>query len=387
MKTLEDIALVQHFSEIEDTRDPRGRRHNLQVVIIMAMCAVLCGANSFESIADFAECKIDWFKKFFHLPHGHPSADTFIRVFALIKPEVFEKCFLSWIQSIKKVWKGETIAIDGKTLRGSFDKKNGIGALHLVHAYAVRAGLVLLQKEIDSKTNEITVIPDLLDSLILKGTVVTTDAMGCQKKIAKKICKEKANYVLALKGNQGDFHRDVEQFLNKLISHEIKRKFDYHETLDKSNHGREEIRKCYAVAVTKKDIDEKLFDSISAWKNLRTVAAIESIRTIKATGETSIERRFYISSLKSNAKEILLRTREHWGVENSLHYVLDVTYQEDASRIRKSNAVENFALIKRTSLNVIKSYPFKDKKKINSIAGVRRFAGWNTDFFEELLFS
>lgn len=387
MKTLEDIALVQHFSEIEDTRDPRGKRHNLHAVIVMAVCAVLCGANSFEAIADFAECKISWFRKFFDLPHGNPGADTFIRIFALIKPEVFEKCFLNWIQSIKEVWQGETIAIDGKALRKSFDTKNGLGMLYLVNVYAVQSGLVLLQKEVDKKTNEITVIPDLLNALMLEGTVVTTDAMGCQKNIAREIRNQKANYVLALKANQGGFHRDVEAFLNKLISKEITRNFDYHEIIDSNNHGREEIRKCYTVEVTKQDIDEKLFDNIMDWKDLKTVAVIEAIRTIKQTGETSIERRFYISSLESNASKILQRTREHWGIENSLHYVLDVTYQEDASRVRKSNATQNFSLIRKTSLNIIKQFPFKEKKKINSIAGVRRMAGWNEGFLEEILFN
>lgn len=386
MKTLEDIALVQSFSEIEDTRDPRGRRHNLYVAIIMAVCAVLCGANSFEGIADFSECKLDWFKKFFDLPHGSPSADTFTRIFALIKPEVFERCFLKWIQNIKEVWDGETIAIDGKTLRRSYDEKNGLGALHLVNAYAVKSGLVLLQKEVDKKTNEITVIPDLLESLILKNTVVTIDAMGCQKNIAEMICDNGGDYLLSLKGNQGLFHKNVVQFLDQVVSMQVDRKFDYCETLDPASHGREEIRKCFSIEITKEDVSKKLFDNISEWKNLNSVAMIEAARIKKNTGETSIERRFYISSLKCDAKEILERSREHWGVENSLHYVLDVTYQEDASRVRKTNATQNFSLIKKTSLNLIKSFPYK-QKKISSIAGVRRIAGWSNEFMEELLFT
>ncbi len=386
MKTLEDIALIQSFSEIEDTRDPRGRRHNLYVVIIMAVCAVLCGANSFEGIADFSECKLDWFKKFFDLPHGSPSADTFTRIFALIKPEVFEKCFLKWIQSIKEVWDGETIAIDGKTLRRSYDTKNGLGALHLVNAYAVKSGLVLLQKEVGKKTNEITAIPKILEALILNNTVVTIDAMGCQKKIAELICEGGGDYLLALKGNQGLFHKNVVQFLDQVVAMKTERKFDYCETLDSVGHGREEIRKCYAVEITRNDVSEKLFDNISGWKNLNSVAVIKAIRTKKNTGETSIERRFYISSLACSAKEILERSREHWGVENSLHYVLDVTYQEDASRVRKTNAMQNFSLIKKTSLNLIKSFPYK-RKKITSIAGVRRIAGWSNEFMEELLFT
>lgn len=385
MKTLDDIALVEHFLEIEDTRDPCGRRHDLHIVIVIAVCAVLCGVNSFEGIADFAECRLKWFQKFFEMPHGHPSADTFIRVFAIIQPDTFEKCFLSWVQSIKEVWHGETIAIDGKTLRGSFDTKNNLGPLHLVQAFAVRSGLVLLQKEVDKKTNEITAIPALLECLMLKGTVVTIDAMGCQKKIAKQIVKASADYVLALKGNQGDFHRDVESFLNKLIAGEITRDHDYYESIEPNNHGRQEVRECYAVGITQNDIDEKLFANIMDWENLRTVAAVCTRRTNKTTGETSMESRFYISSLEPNAKEILTRTREHWGIENSLHYVLDVTFQEDSSRIRKTNATKNFALIRKVALNIIKSSPFKQKKKISSLAGVRRFACFNEDFLEELL--
>lgn len=385
MKTLEDIALLEHFSEIEDTRDQCGRRHDLHVVIVMAVCAVLCGVNSFEGMADFAECRLKWFKKFFELPHGHPSADTFIRVFALIKPEIFEKCFMSWVQSIKKFLEGETIAIDGKTLRGSFDTKNNLGPLHLVQAFAVKSGLVLTQKEVNKKTNEITAIPELLESLILKGTVVTIDAIGCQKKIAKQIINAEADYVLALKGNQGDFHRDVEKFLTKLIKSEITEEHDYYKLEEPNNHGRDEVRECYAVEITKNDIKEKLFSNITDWENLKTIAAVSTQRTSKVTGEVSLQTRFYISSLSANAKEILTRTREHWGIENSLHYVLDVTFQEDKSRVRKINATKNFALIRKVALNIIKSSPFKQKKKISSLAGVRRFASFNEDFLEELI--
>lgn len=385
MKTLEDIALLEHFSEIEDTRDQCGRRHDLHVVIVMAVCAVLCGVNSFEGMADFAECRLKWFKKFFELPHGHPSADTFIRVFALIQPEIFEKCFMSWVQSIKKFLEGETIAIDGKTLRGSFDTKNNLGPLHLVQAFAVKSGLVLTQKEVNKKTNEITAIPELLESLILKGTVVTIDAIGCQKKIAKQIINAEADYVLALKGNQGDFHRDVEKFLTKLIKSEITEEHDYYKLEEPNNHGRDEVRECYAVEITKNDIKEKLFSNITDWENLKTIAAVSTQRTSKVTGEVSLQTRFYISSLSANAKEILTRTREHWGIENSLHYVLDVTFQEDKSRVRKINATKNFALIRKVALNIIKSSPFKQKKKISSLAGVRRFASFNEDFLEELI--
>jgi predicted transposase YbfD/YdcC len=385
MKTLEDIALLEHFSEIEDTRDQCGRRHDLHVVIVMAVSAVLCGVNSFEGMADFAECRLKWFKKFFELPHGHPSADTFIRVFALIKPEIFEKCFMSWVQSIKKFSEGETIAIDGKTLRGSFDTKNNLGPLHLVQAFAVKSGLVLTQKEVNKKTNEITAIPELLESLILKGTVVTIDAIGCQKKIAKQIINAEADYVLALKGNQGDFHRDVEKFLTKLIKSEITEEHDYYKLEEPNNHGRDEVRECYAVEITKNDIKEKLFSNITDWENLKTIAAVSTQRTSKVTGEVSLQSRFYISSLSANAKEILTRTREHWGIENSLHYVLDVTFQEDKSRVRKINATKNFALIRKVALNIIKSSPFKQKKKISSLAGVRRFASFNEDFLEELI--
>ncbi len=359
MKTLEDITLVQYFSEIEDTRDPRGRRHNLYVVIIMAVCAVLCGANSFEGIADFAECKLEWFKKFFDLPHGSPSPDTFTRIFALIKPEVFESCFLKWIAAVKEDWSGETIAIDGKTSRRSYDKKNGLGGLHLVNVYAVKSGLVLLHKAVGEKTNEIKAIPEILESLILKDTVVTIDAMGCQKDIAKQICATEANYVLALKANQGLFHKNVVSYLEQIVTQKIDQKYDYYETLDPSSHGREELRKCYTVEITKNDIENKIFDNASAWKKLKSVAMVEALRTSKNTGETSMERRFYISSLECNAQEILIRIREHWGVENSLHYVLDVTYQEDASRVRKRNATQNFSLIRKTSLNLIKSFPYK----------------------------
>jgi predicted transposase YbfD/YdcC len=385
MKTLEDISLLEHFSDIEDLRTEQGKRHNLQVVMIMAICAILCNANSFGGIARFAKAKLDWFKNFFDLPHGSPSKDTFIRVFALIKVQEFESCFMKWVASIKENWQGETIAIDGKTLRGSRDKKNNLGALHLVQAYAVKAGLVLTQKKVDNKTNEITVIPELLESLVLKGTVVTIDAMGCQKKIAKKIREEKADYVLALKGNQGDFHKEVELFLNKLITKEIQREFDYDKEIKLNSHGREEIRECYAVEITKMDFKEKLFSDISLWQDLKTIAAVKATRIVKATGEASIETRFYISSMPPSAKNILERVKEHWGIENSLHYVLDVIFKEDASRVRKKSATENFALARKITLNLIKQNPRKGRNY--NIIGKREMAGWSNDFLEELLFT
>lgn len=385
MKTFDDIELVEHFSELEDLRTDQGKRHDLQVVMVMAICAILCNANSFGAITRFAEAKLKWFEKFFDLPHGAPSRDTFIRIFALIKVKQFESCFLKWIAGIKKNWKGETIAIDGKTLRGSRDRKNNLGPLHMVQAYAVQAGLVLTQKTVDSKTNEITAIPDLLEALILKGTVITIDAMGCQKKIAEQIRAQKADYVLALKGNQGDFHRDVVKFLDKVVAGEIQREYDFVEKISANSHGREETRKCWAVSIDKQDVKEKLFDSIAAWKDLRTVAVVEATRIIKATGETSIERRFYISSLDANARNILDRVQQHWGIENSLHYVLDVTFKEDASRVRKKSATENFALARKVTLNLIKQNPRKGSKY--NIIGKRQIAGWNSDFLEELLFT
>lgn len=197
--------------------------------------------------------------------------------------------------------------------------------------------------------------------------------------------KEKADYLLALKGNQGDFHRDVVQFLDKVVSRKIERNFDYAETIKHNSHGREEIRKCFAVPIDKIDIKEKLFDSVAAWKDLRTVALVEATRTIKATGETSIETRFYISSLEADAQNILDRVQQHWGIENSLHYVLDVTFKEDASRVRKKSATENFALARKVTLNLIKQNPRKGSGY--NIIGKREIAGWNNDFLEELLFT
>jgi|LakMenE18May11ns_1017448.scaffolds.fasta_scaffold9766222_1 predicted transposase YbfD/YdcC len=385
MKTLEDIELVRCLSELEDTRAAEGKRHNLQVVVIMSMCAILCNANSFGGLARFAKAKLEWFEKYFDLPHGAPSRDTFIRVFALLKPEELERCFLAWIQAIKKDLAGETIAIDGKTLRGSYDTKNGLDTLHLLNVYAVESGLVLMHKEVDGKTNEITVIPDVLKVLNLKGTVVTTDAMGCQKEIAKQIIDNEADYLLALKGNQGFFYKDVVQFLESIMKNEISRECSYYETINPSNHGREEIRKYYAVAITKTDIAEKLFTDIKAWKDLRSVVGVESIRTNKTTGETSMETRFYISSLEANAESIAPRIRGHWSIENSLHYVLDVTFKEDASRIRERNATKNFSLARKLTLNIIKLNP-RQGRNYNYL-GKREMAGWNNKFLEELLFT
>lgn len=382
VKNIEDIDLVNSFDDLEDPRRDQGKRHKLSTVVIMSICAILCGANSFGSIERFVIAKLDWFKKFFELEHGAPSKATFARVFASLNASEFEKCFRLWVAKLTEEGDREVISIDGKTIRGSHDKPLDQKAIHMVSAFASKSGLVLAQEKVDSKTNEITVIPELLDSLSVEKSIITIDAMGCQKAIAEKIVSLSADYILGLKGNQGLFHKNIQSFFEKGLEQGFSQKSDFYESGIEKGHGRIEKRRCYSVQITETDISDKIFDNVVAWSGLQSVILVESERTNLSTGKTSVEKRFYISSLKSNAKLALNSIRDHWAIENSLHWVLDVTFNEDASRIRKKNATENFSVLRKFTLNLIKL----DSSKKMSLIGKREFAGWNDAFRELLLF-
>lgn len=353
VKEIEDIGIVECFEDLEDPRRSQGQRFKLTELIVMSITAVLCGADSFGSIERFVEAKEEWFKKFFELKHGIPSKATIDE---------------------------EVIAIDGKTLRHSFDTSANASPIHLLNAFSVENGLVLGQLKVDSKTNEITVIPKLLERLLLKGVTVTIDAMGCQKEIAKQISEQGGDYVLGLKGNQGLFHKNVKSFLDEAISQNDK-KLEYYESLIEKGHGRIEKRKIWLVPVLEKDISEKIFDNAGAWTKLGSVIAIETERLNLKTEKITKERRYYISSHKADPERLLKIIRSHWAIENSLHWVLDMTFNEDASRIRRKYAAENFSLLRKITLNLIKL----DGSKYNLI-GKRQVSGWNDDFREQIIF-
>ena len=361
------VSLVESFSYIDDPRSDSGKRHDLMDIISIAICAVICGAEGWADVELFGRSKYDWLKRFLKLPNGIPSHDTFGRVFSLIDPAQFQRCFVDWVKGISELTQGEVIAIDGKTLRGSYDRSRSRSAIHMASAWAQKNSLVLGQVKVADRSNEITAIPRLLSMLEVSGCIVTIDAMGCQKEIASKIIKSGADYVLSVKKNQPQLYEDIaETFADGLenISH------DFSETVDKG-HGRMEIRKCWAISET--DYLDYVNED-SRWKSLSSIAMVESERRVD--GETTIESRFYISSLPNDAERLLAATRGHWSIENSLHWVLDISFREDESRVREGSAPENLAVIRHMALNLLK----QDRTVKASIKGKRKRAGWDNDF-------
>lgn len=366
-------SILEHFSPLTDPRIKLKTRHILVEVVAMSLCAMIAGADDWVEIANFAKEKEEWFKKFLKLPHGTPSHDTFGRVFSLINPEEFGTCFITWLQSVFPVIGSDIIAVDGKTARRSHDRINGQKPIHMVSAWAVNQGLVLGQVKTDEKSNEITAIPELLRTIDLKSCVVTIDAMGAQTKITKQIIEQKGDYVISLKGNQGNLNDEVRQ----LFEDAEKNGYDHlvhdtHTTVD-GGHGRVETRRCVVTN------DTDWYADKSKWVGLNTFAMIESTRDL----ENKIEKdtRFFISSLPMDAERVLEVARGHWAVENSLHWCLDISFREDECRVRKDNAPENLAILRRFALNLIKNDP---TRKVG-VKASRKRAGWSLKYLEHLL--
>ncbi len=381
MSQLPAASIKQHFGEIKDPRIERTKEHQLLDIIIIAICAVICGADDWVAVENFGRAKLPWLKTFLDLPHGIPSHDTFGRVFMLLDAEQFQKCFLGWIQAVSRVTHGQVIAVDGKQLRRSHDKRLGREAIYMVSAWATVNHVVLGQRKVDAKSNEITAIPKLLDMLALDGCIVTIDAIGCQKAIAQKIIDRGGDYVLALKENQGNLYADVQE----LFAYAHRRRFhkntrdlidyDYHRTVD-SEHGRMDIRECWIIS----DPDYLLYlRNREAWPRLRTIVMVRAERRIGK--ETSVEIRYYISSLDQPAPRILEAVRGHWGIENDLHWVLDVAFREDECRIRKGNGPQNFAVLRHIALSLLQ----QDKSARCGIKTKRLKAGWDEDYLRKIL--
>lgn len=377
MESFPNCSLLAHFATIQDLRDPSRRRHLLIDVLIIALCAVLSGADGWEEIEMFGKSHRDWFTKHLELPNGIPHHDTFRRVFERIRPDQFEASFQSWVQSITQRFHQEVVGIDGKSMRGSYtnsaDKNKDM--LHIVSAWASQNNLILGQVKTYDKSNEITAIPELLKTLELSGCIVTIDAMGCQRKIAKEIKAQGADYILSVKENQPSLYNTIDKAFKHADSVQYETMvYDSHEEND-FGHGRIEGRICTTLPMM------YLHDFKEKWVGLASIARIQSERIIKKTGEISVETLYYISSLPSDAKLILSSKRQHWGIENKVHWLLDVVFKEDDSRIRDRNSAQNFTALRRLAINMIK----RETSTKRSIRQRRIMAGWNRDYLEKIL--
>jgi predicted transposase YbfD/YdcC len=343
------LSFLDHISIIEDHRVPGMVTYPLNEVLLTTLVGLICRADDFDEIELTGLEQLDWLRQFLPFEHGVPQAQTFRKIFRLLDPKYLETAFSAWVESLR-VHVGGGVAIDGKTLRGSKQAAGGDGALHLVSAYAHEAGLVIGQRAVNAKSNEITAIPELLDALVLNGAIVTIDAMGTQKLIAAKLIDKGADYVLALKGNQGTLHDDVRDFF---ADPDLLRKCARHDDTC-IGHGRIEERTCQVA-----DASAWLTEQHSGWAGLASIAAVIATRTDKKSGEVSSETRLYISSLPPDPKTILNACRSHWSVENNLHWQLDVTFREDECRTRKDHAPLNLAIIRHAAFNMLKREPSK----------------------------
>lgn len=376
------LSLIEQFQTLSDPRVDRTKEHELIDVLIIAICTLLCGGESFNDMEDFGHAKHDWFKTFLRLRSGIPSHDTFNRVFAALDPQPFLDCFLRWTQSLRQAVAQEIVALDGKALRRALNKDQSVK--YVVSAWAESNGLVLGQLKVADKSNEITALPQLLRVLELSGCIVTLDAMGCQKKIAREIIEADADYVLALKGNQETVHEEVKAFLDQTLAEKQTSRppgaklppaaaaLASLETVEK-DHGRLETRRYYQSTAL------AWFADGEQWEGLKSVGMVESIREVD--GKSSVERRYYLSSLPLNVELFARAVRGHWGVENKLHWVMDVCFREDQSRARVGYAAENLATLRRLALNLLK----REKTKKRGIRGKQLNAGWDHAYLLRLL--
>ena len=387
MAPLPPTSISEHFATLTDPRAEQGKEHRLVDILTITLCAVICGADDWVAVATFGEMKEPWLRTFLALPNGIPSHDTFGRVFRLLDPDELRRCFLEWVRAVVGKEAGEAaeslgpqvVAVDGKTLRRSHDRHTGKEALHLVSAWATASGLVVGQVATDAKSNEITAIPALLRLLALEGATVTIDAMGCQTAIAAQIIEQRADYVLALKDNQPTVHERVRLAFadaDAAVGTTLPlADLAAHTTVEK-DHGRIERRRCRAID----DPDYLAFiDPAHAWPELRSVVCIESTRRIGAA--VSTDTRYYLSSLPADAPRLNQVIRSHWGIENRLHWVLDLAFHEDASRVRADHAPENLAIIRHLALNLLR----RDPTRRIGLANSRFKAALNNTYLRSIL--
>lgn len=361
-------SFESYFGQLKDPRINRKKLYPLVELMFVVLCGSICGAESWRDFVLFGNSKLEFLRQYYAFKNGIPSKNTYARVFAALDPEIFKLQFIEWVKSLQTIL-NEVIAIDGKTLCNSIDEAKGTSAIHMVSAFATGARLVLAQQKVDEKSNEITAIPKLLDLLDLSGHIVTIDAMGTQKAIAKQIIEQGGDYILALKGNQGTLNEDVRLFLETELKKTASTAIDdRHEDLDKG-HGRIETRACFVSA----QVD--WLNQKEQWAGLKTIVMIQETQEMK--GKLSTEQRFFISSLPPMAECIASAVRSHWLIENGLHWTLDVVFNEDQSRVRKDNAGENMALIRHITINMLNHT--KKLFKNTGLKALRKKAGWDNE--------
>ena len=368
-------SFQDHFASLTDPRSfhAPNQRHELIDILVIAVCAVICGAEGWEDLEEYGHAQAEWFTEVLDLPNGIPGHDTFRRVLSRLDPDELTQCFVSWTAALSDLSGGDIVAIDGKTLRHSFDRAASKAAIHMVSAWANRNRLVLGQVKVDDKSNEITAIPKLLKMLDVTGATVTIDAMGCQKEIAKAITEQGADYALALKKNHSTLYEDVTLFLDDAQANGFAEiDHDYHETVD-GDHGRIETRKYWITS----DID--WLGAKASWANLQSLGLVESRREIGE--QVELERRYYLVSLPADGGRFSDAVRQHWGVENGLHWVLDVSFNEDACRIRKDQGAQTFSVLRHIALNLLK----REGQHKRGIKARRKRAGWDRDYLLQVL--
>ena len=374
MKQLKAQTLFERVGEIKDPRVERTKLHCLKDILVIAVCGTICGADNWEEIAEFGESKREWFATFLELENGIASHDTFRRVFILLDNIELKTLFVDWISAAVELNKGTLVNIDGKTLCGSKEPIKGQTALNVVSAWASEQAVVLGQVRCQEKSNEIRAIPELLKILNLEGCIVTIDAMGCQREIVEEIIERVADYVISLKGNQGNLHTEIKDYLDwaeRIGFKEIS--YDYCETLEK-DHGRIEERRCW--------VTEEIgwLEQKEEWKNLKSVVLVEAIREVIGK-EKTVERRYFISSLEANAEQSLRAVRGHWAIENELHWCLDIGFREDDCRVREAKSAENLATLRHIGINLLK----QEKSCKRGIEGKRKKAGWDESYLLKVL--
>ena len=369
-------ALIAEFTLIEDPRCAWKVEHRLLDILVIAVCAVIAQAESFEDIALYGRCKQDWLRRFLELPGGIPSHDTFRRVLMLIDPARFEHCFLAWVRAVfcPDAQEPRQIAIDGKTVRRSFDRRNGRSPLHLVSAFAVEHGLVLAQRAAGEKKGELIVLPELLDGLDLRGCLVSLDALACRPQVAEQVTARGGDYLLALKGNQKKAHAAVRDWF---AANAFTRGAALRPCLDAfdESHGRLVRRRVFACTVLEP------FAALQSWPSLATVLAVETIRSLNGSSKVTAEIRYYLSSSQRPPEQLAAAIRGHWAIENKLHWMLDVGFNEDASRVRERTAARNLALLRKVALNLTRG----DTTLKASLKGKRKSAAWDDGFMTTLI--